>query len=482
MAPSHSALDPSAETRPNQEGISEALSYAVCNGLVVGDAADPNKVVHAPMTYFPSALPRACYNEALRITPALNQLIRKIASDIEWLKSTLADTAAADEQFTGRLLKMTRPVADDEVELQLCRYDYFTQDRALRMVEMNTVAASFACLGAKTAQLHAHLAMHPLSRPDYERKRCEPGKLPPVAREAPAALACAIGKAHKAYAQKHPFAIPLTAVMVVQPGERNIYDQDALRHTLWRDEKVELRRMTLAEIAADAALGNDGILRLKFDRACVSVVYYRAGYAPNDYPTDLEWCARETIEKSNAVKCPSAAVQLAGAKKVQQVLDADGVLERFVSDEAIAKAIRATFVRQYSLGVHDGGADNANMAVEQHDAFVLKPQREGGGNNLYGVAIKHELQRLDAKQREAYVLMERIRPTIVDNVTVRAGKLECVKVVSELGVFGALVAVERDAQPVHNAAAGTLLRSKLASAEDGGVAAGVAVLDSPRLV
>jgi len=33
-----------------------------------------------------------------------------------------------------------------------------------------------------------------------------------------------------------------------------------------------------------------------------------------------------------------------------------------------------------------------------------------------------------------------------------------------------------------NEAAGTLLRSKLADVEDGGVAAGVAVLDSVRLV
>jgi hypothetical protein len=45
----------------------------------------------------------------------------------------------------------------------------------------------------------------------------------------------------------------------------------------------------------------------------VSVVYFRAGYTPNDYPGKDEWAARLLIEQSSAVKCPSVAYQLAGA-------------------------------------------------------------------------------------------------------------------------------------------------------------------------
>jgi glutathione synthase len=36
-----------------------------------------------------------------------------------------------------------------------------------------------------------------------------------------------------------------------------------------------------------------------------------------------------TIEKSKAVKCPSAAYHLAGLKKVQQELALPGVLEKY---------------------------------------------------------------------------------------------------------------------------------------------------------
>lgn len=44
------------------------------------------------------------------------------------------------------------------------------------------------------------------------------------------------------------------------------------------------------------------------------------------------------------------------------------------------------------------------------DDFVLKPQREGGGNNLYGEQIPERLK--DERGLAAYILMQRIRPPI----------------------------------------------------------------------
>ena len=44
------------------------------------------------------------------------------------------------------------------------------------------------------------------------------------------------------------------------------------------------------------------------------------------------------------------------------------------------------------------------------EQFVLKPQREGGGNNLYGKAILDRLK--DTKGLAAFILMQRIRPPI----------------------------------------------------------------------
>ena len=50
------------------------------------------------------------------------------------------------------------------------------------------------------------------------------------------------------------------------------------------------------------------------------------------------------------------------------------------------------------------------MAVGNPASFVLKPQREGGGNNLYGPEVAQAMARMSPSELESYILMERIFP------------------------------------------------------------------------
>lgn len=72
---------------------------------------------------------------------------------------------------------------------------------------------------------------------------------------------------------------------------------------------------------------------------------YPGRYRPEDFPTEAEWSARITIEKSRAIKCPSLLDHLIGAKKMQQVLAAPGMLEKFAGEASLADValIRSTF-------------------------------------------------------------------------------------------------------------------------------------------
>jgi hypothetical protein len=77
------------------------------------------------------------------------------------------------------------------------------------------------------------------------------------------------------------------------------------------------------------------------------VVYYRAGYVPVDYASsDYGSCA--VLESSRATQCPSIALQLVGAKKVQEVLSRPGALERFLMPSEGTDAVRDTWY----LGEH----------------------------------------------------------------------------------------------------------------------------------
>lgn len=140
----------------------------------------------------------------------------------------------------------------------------------------------------------------------------------------------------------------------------------------------------------------------------MSVVYYRSAYTPDQIPTKKEWDARLMIERSQAIKCPSIQYHLAGTKKVQQALAKPGALELFLSEAKKITACRDVFTGLYALDFDEAGEEAIQMALDNPDRFVLKPQREGGGNNIYGEEIKDAILKMkDSKERTAWILMER---------------------------------------------------------------------------
>lgn len=73
---------------------------------------------------------------------------------------------------------------------------------------------------------------------------------------------------------------------------------------------------------------------------------------------------------------------------------------------------------------------------------MLKPQREGGGNNIYGTAIRDAIKNMkDSSERSAWILMERIHPPVSQNYMVRFGEgvPNVSEFISELGIFGVII-------------------------------------------
>ena len=108
----------------------------------------------------------------------------------------------------------------------------------------------------------------------------------------------------------------------------------------------------------------------------IALVYFRCGYAPDQYPSSdrCEWKARLLIERSKAIKCPNIAYHLAGTKKIQQTLAQPGVLEDILQDDKKAQILRDSFTGLYSLDFNPDGDRAIDMALDDPERFVLKPQ------------------------------------------------------------------------------------------------------------
>jgi glutathione synthetase len=168
------------------------------------------------------------------------------------------------------------------------------------------------------------------------------------------------------------------------------------------------------------------------------------------------------------------AYHLVGSKKIQQVLVEPGVLERYMSPD------ESTDIRSCFTGLYEVNEETIAMVRSKPGGFVMKPQREGGGNNIYGEDIPAVLDGLNREQRDAYIFMDLIRTPEACGALVRRGEVTEGKVVCELGVYG--VFVSQGGKEVMNEACGWLLRTKSEGVDEGGVASGFSVLDSPHLV
>ncbi|XP_014517344.1 glutathione synthetase, chloroplastic-like [Vigna radiata var. radiata] len=451
----------------------DALVWSSLHGLLVADKSVQNSgsvpgvgLVHAPVALLPTPFPENQWSEAIELAPIFNELVDRISLDATFLQQSLSRTKKADE-FTSRLLdihsKMLKIDKKEEIRLGLHRSDYMLDEKtnSLLQIELNTIASSFAGLSNLVTELHRYILSRHGNLLGLDSK-----SIP--ANNAVNQYAEALAKAWSEY--DNPRAV---IMIVVQAEERNMYDQHFVSAVLREKHNISTIRKTLAEVDQEGEILPDGTLSV--NGQAISVIYFRAGYTPDDYPSESEWRARLLMEQSSAIKCPSISYHLAGTKKIQQELAKPGVLERFLESKDDVDKLRKCFAGLWCL-------DDPNIvrkAIERPELFVMKPQREGGGNNIYGDDVREtllKLQQAGSQEDGAYILMQRIFPSVSAAILMRNGCWHNDRVVSELGVFGTYLRNKN--RVIMNKQSGYLVRTKISSSDEGGVAAGFAVLDS----
>ncbi|KAJ0656629.1 putative glutathione synthase [Helianthus annuus] len=464
-----------------QKLVHDALVWSSLHGLVVGDRNVERSglvpgvgMVHAPIALLPNSFPEAQWNQACELAPVFNELVDRVSLDGKFLQDTLSRTKKVDA-FTSRLLdihsRMLQSGKKEDIRLGLHRSDYMLDEKTnlLLQIELNTISCSFSGLSCLVSELHRSLLSH------YTKPLGLDSQKVPINTSA-SKFAEVLAKA-------------------------------------WSEFSNPSIRKTLAEIDAQGKILADGTLQV--DGETVAVIYFRAGYAPTDYPSESEWKARLLMEESSAIKCPSISYHLTGTKKVQQELAKPNVLERFLENKDGIVKLRGCFAGLWSLD----DSDAVKNAIQHPEAYVMKPQREGGGhtsyilqlyyisissssfpiffqtynnvclyfyiiffnsgNNIYGDDVKETLLRLQkegSEEEAAYILMQRIFPAVFPTLLVREGICYKEHAISELGIFSAYLRNKETV--ISNEQCGYLMRTKVSSSNEGGVAAGFAVLDS----
>lgn len=387
--------------------------------------------------------------------------------------------SSVTDPFTSRLVKILVELKHIQpLVLGIHRSDYMLDNgEDLKQIEINTISSGFLGLGSVTPALQDFALNYFVDESIIKQLR---QNFPVVNRtkesfcdlfDAAVTQYCSIRNVGKK---------DIVVLMVVQKEERNYVDQRWIQFRLLESKGIKFIRRSLDYIATHGRIDETKSNALLVDGLEVAITYFRAGYTPQDYPSELEWDGRILIEKSFSIKCPNIAYHLIGTKKMQQVLEEPNVLEKFLTVEE-AEFVRSSFVEMH--GFEKGDIESLKEIVYKNPkTYVMKPQREGGGNLLAGEEMVEFLKK--DEDLVDYILMKRINPIPLPSLTFSMSRspqeLLVEDTICELGVYGFVLA--NNDSLLYNTSGGYLLRSKSSNMEDGGVASGRAYIDAPLLI
>jgi glutathione synthetase len=358
----------------------------------------------------------------------------------------------------------------------------------LKQVEINTTSCTGGCHATHTAQMHEYLARTGALQ-EYDSS-LDPSSLPP--NQAIKSIVSALASAHAAYGSPKSAKATSTAIlMVVQPFNFNIADERPIEYALWNSNPpVPTHRCIFRpDVLTDTTLTEDrellyhppyreGLLPVE-----ISTVYYRAASQEHEY--DLQGQAgRLQLERSKAIKCPDILGQLSGSKIVQQALSEPGVLQKFLTNEEDQLALSNSFGHMYPLDTTALGLASRAIALDPSQAidYVLKPNRDGGGNNIYRAAIPAYLRAQPESIWARHILMELFEPPEQQGKLMTGSGIYEGDIVSELGIIGTCL-WRRGGEVLENSgAAGWTFKTKPVHVDEMSVVKGYGCFDCPRLV
>ncbi|KAL3112613.1 hypothetical protein niasHT_017980 [Heterodera trifolii] len=466
--------------------MAQNLSMTISPKALVG-RGDTAEIV--PFSLFPSPFPRKLFEQAKEVQMDFNLLYFRISNDYKFLVETYEELAKTNDQIRMHLqiLKKTHEEGIKQTKsIMLARSDYMCHEATnndettpnepqygLKQVEFNAGQIGGTSVSSRLYQIHRHtVKIAGLSVPD--------DNLPEGAGDT--GIAEVLMKAW--YAFGDPKGIIL---FITHRRNRNRFAQRHIEYELRRltknkAETVRIGYPECTEMMKNGRLTLNDNFKLRFDDRTVAIVYFVTDFFK---PSEDDWEMRLMVERSTAIKSPTSGLQLASMKKMQQVLAQPGMVERFLPENPKkAVAIRATFAGLWRLTDQDDEAVEATKdAIVNPSNYVLKPSKEGGGNNIWDDEIADKLLNFTPEERSAHILMQKLQPLFFENYMVQPHRDDPLfgKMSTELSIFGFLFGDSKDNRVLYNKQNGHFMRTKLAGENEGGVVHGTAVFDSPFL-
>ena len=460
--------------------LQEIIMYLYTNGLII--KSKDGGVNHIPIMLTPSPIPKNIYEKIVFYQIAFNKVINKLSNDQKFLEETLTPISENDN-FVKRNLEISKKLVNYEhkqkIKLGIFRNDYLfdKNQNFLFFTEYNTIASSMGTFSDKIKKFYSYFSQ---KYPEIFKKYSEK-EIPVEGFDNIEKFADSMHEAIKlAFPQQYKESI---IVFVIQKNETNIFDQYSLSDELYNKYKIPSIRMTLEEIKTKCVQDENGNLTL--NGQFISLFYFRASYTENDFPNEESWQGRELIELSTAIKVPDINTFLTTFKIFQYELSKPQILMHYCHSELIINDILRFFGGIYNI--RDMSPDNIKELFSKIKAepekYILKPMKEGGGNNITGEKLKNIIPEEGNEISDIIknsVIVEKIDSYEHEGLVIRNEKIELQNSISEYSIYGIILANENNI--IINKNVSFLVRTKNKKSIEGGIIEGAGAVDIPCLL
>ena len=427
-----------------------------------------------PTSLKPIRFAKKMYRKLQKATKVQNNLWAKIAGDKSWVLEQIKDLRKNDD-FVDKLALIAEKVIKNNThskyKLLLARNDFMVDEENEKaiQVEFNLIASGLGIL----SQYHKTFAQT-LEKMIGEKKEDHNQIKENWNLKTKEMFFTAFKEAFNLYGDSNAII-----VYIVDEGQ-NTFSQEELIPWL-TDAGITVRKYLFEELQ-DLVQYDESDGRISVLGEEVALFYFRNGYMPYQY-TDKTWLLREQIEKSKAIKCPDVFAQILNFKFFQYIINKEQTWIHFGFDKQAYEASRETFANIWIFKDFDFDKQTLLSFIQNnggYNSFVLKPQREGGANNYFGLGIKEYIENHSESEIDSNILMERIKPTIRQGIYTNFKQVILADIISEIGLFS--WSLSNETEVIGEGVSDYLTRSKKLGTDEGGIHTGFAFLDSIELV
>ena len=413
------------------------------------------------------------FNLMVEATVDQMQLWQSISKDYSWQIEKLEVSDFGKSEFVKNLIKISKEKNKNHAgktkgRLFLARNDFIVhkKDKLPKQIEINLIAVSIGLQSDGVRNAHQVL-----------------NNLTGEVQRSPKALKCiqnfanAVSLAHSFYPNKGS-----VFVIVVDGNTANILDMEAMVQPL-SEKGIVTRFYTFEDIYQLGNLNKETGSFTIMDEE-VAVFYLRTGYNPDQY-TPQSWECRREMELSNAIVCPDIDAQITNLKYMQYYLSKQETWARYGLDELKFKKSSQATVKILLFDIDFKSSKKEMISYIEanggYESFVLKPCKEGGGNNYFDSDIKRVIENFSESELSDFILMDKIVASEEIGMFTDFESIMVGPIINEIGIYSSAV-WNPEGEVVHQKTGDYFIKSRSTLNKEGPVIAGIGFTNSLSII